>query len=93
MTRTQGWIVLVLVLATTLSFWWISEHSTGWRNYQWFQHQVVKQSAANAVMKKENQRLRQEMVALRYDHRLIEREARDLLALTREGEIVVHLPR
>jgi len=93
MTRTQGWILVVLVLATAGSFWWLTERSTGWRNYQWFQHQVVKQRAKNAVMTRENQRLRQEMVALRYDHRLIEREARDLLALTREGEIVVHLPR
>lgn len=84
---------MVLVLVTALSFWWVTERSTGLRSYKWFQQQVQQQRTQNRKMGLENQRLRREMMAMRYDHRMIEREARDLLALTREGEIVVHLPR
>lgn len=93
MTRTQAWVLLFLVGLTVASYWWISERSTGLQRYHWFQAQLKQQKETNQELQRTNQRLRREMTALRYDHRLIEREARDLLTLTREGEIVVHLPR
>lgn len=92
MTRTQGWILLVLVVLTAGTYWWITEYSSGLSSYHWFQGQLKQQHQVNTQIRYENQRLRKEMTALRYDHRLIEREARDLLALTRKGEIVINLP-
>lgn len=93
MTRAQGWILTVLVAFTVVSYGWISRYSTGLHSYHWFQKQIEQQKKTNVSIRRENAQLRKEVTALRYDHRLIEREARDLLALTRKGEIVVHLPR
>lgn len=93
MTRAQVWTLFFLVAATAASFWWFSERSTGWKNYRWFQRQIQIQTQQNTKLSRTNKQMRRETMALRYDHRLIEREARDLLTLTREGEIVVNLPR
>jgi cell division protein FtsB len=78
---------------TGASTWWFKEYSAGMQNYEWFQKQLQTQNQKNVKLLQKNQQLRKEITALRYDHRLIEREARDLLTFTREGEIVVHLPR
>ena len=93
MKRGQKWVLLLLFCCSLGSSWWLLYHSKAAKNHKWFQQKVVQQQKQNADLKRHNQLLKRRVMALKYDHRVIERTARDHLSLTREGEIILILPR
>lgn len=93
MTRLQGWILAIVFIATIAASWTMVTRSKALKNYRYFQAKVVEQQAKNLRSTQKNNRLRRHVTALKYDHRVIEQAARDHLSLTREGEIIVILPR
>ncbi|HAA58431.1 MAG TPA: hypothetical protein DCE42_26950 [Myxococcales bacterium] len=93
MTNKQKWVLLAMMVGTLFVSWTLVKNSSALRNYRWFKAKVVEQKKITAKEQSINEQLRRKVVALQYDHRVIERVARDHLSLTREGEIIVILPR
>ena len=91
MTVLQKTILVVLTLITLGTGILVANSESGWGHYLWFRDSLQKQQKLNEKMAQENIRLRKKVMALRYDRRVIERDVRDLLSLTRDGEIIVIL--
>ena len=93
MTWKDIGILVLLMGVAGAAVWWVVCESPGPREYRWFVEQISLQRAKVKRMMATNRLLQRRITALRYDHRAIAREARDQLSLSRQGEIVLYLPR
>lgn len=92
MTNLQKWF-LVLLMGGSLTFSWsIITKSQATHNYQWFKQKSATLREKTIKERKLNEKLKRRIMALRYDHRIIEQTIRDHLSLTREDEIIIVLP-
>ncbi len=94
--QMTAWQKLFLAFATIVTFalsWSLWNNPRALRNYQLF-----KEKAAQLQMKVQreqaiNEHLKRRIMAMQYDHRIIEQAIRDHLSFVRKGESVVILPR
>ena len=85
-------MLVTLMLIGTLSLvWWEIHDSPVVRETKWFKANIESTSKENNALIKRNLRIQQKIIALRYDHRVIEQEARKQLSFSRRGEITLIL--